>query len=90
MKQKHKLLILQICGVVFKALMSVLEALEKSEQQPIDKSVLDQEIPPTTTKQLVLKINFLKIIVSCGKMSEVKMAFNFKAEVINVYYEEHK
>lgn len=45
MKQKHKLLILQICGVVFKALMSVLDALEKTEKQDVDKSVLEQEIP---------------------------------------------
>lgn len=50
MKQKHKLLILKICGVVFKGLMSILEALEKSENEQVDKSVLDQEIPLTTTK----------------------------------------
>lgn len=47
MKEKHKLLILKVCGIVFKALMSVLEALEKSENQVIDKSVLDEEIPLT-------------------------------------------
>ena len=51
MKQKHKLLVLKICGVVFKALLNVLEALEKSDsaEQVIDKSVLEQEIPLTTT-----------------------------------------
>lgn len=49
MKEKHKLLILRVCGVVFKALMSVLEAIEKSDKQEIDKSVLDQEIPLTST-----------------------------------------
>lgn len=48
MKQKHKLLILKVCGIVFKALMSVLEALEKSELQPVDKSLLEQEIPTTS------------------------------------------
>ena len=31
MKQKHKLLILKICGVVFKGLMSILETLEKKQ-----------------------------------------------------------
>lgn len=51
MKQKSKLVILKVCGVIFKALLSVLEALEKCEEpETLDKSVLDQEIPPTTTK----------------------------------------
>lgn len=47
MKQKHKLLILKVCGIVFKALMSVLEALEKNEHENdvVDKSLLEQEIP---------------------------------------------
>ena len=51
MKQKSKLLILKICGVLFKAILTVLEALEKTEEpEVLDKSVLDQEIPPTTAK----------------------------------------
>lgn len=49
MKEKHKLLILKVCGVLFKALLSVLEAIEKSENQQVDKSVLEQEIPLSTT-----------------------------------------
>lgn len=44
MSQKHKLIILKVCGVIFKALLSVLEALQEAEQ-PVDKSVLEQEIP---------------------------------------------
>lgn len=52
MKQKHKLLILQICGVVFKALMSVLDALEKTEKaEVVDKSVLEQEIPLSSSNK---------------------------------------
>ena len=47
MSQKHKLIILKVCGIVFKALLSVLEALEKSEQTVVDKSVLEEEIPPS-------------------------------------------
>lgn len=45
MKEKHKMIILKVCGIVFKALISVLEAIEKSDNQVIDKSVLDKEIP---------------------------------------------
>lgn len=48
MKEKHKLLIIQICGVVLKAILSIFEKLEKQEE--IDKSVLDQEIPLSNVK----------------------------------------
>lgn len=44
MSQKHKLIILSICGIVFKALIKVLEVLQ-DEPQTLDKSVLEKEIP---------------------------------------------
>lgn len=43
MSEKRKLLILKICNIVLKAVMAVLQALEKPES--VDKSVLDQEVP---------------------------------------------
>lgn len=45
MTEKKKLIILKICNIVLKAVMSVLQALEKPEE--VDKSVLDKEVPAT-------------------------------------------
>lgn len=49
MSEKRKLIILKVCGIIFKALLAVLGALEQDSQpEVVDKSVLDQEIPPTS------------------------------------------
>lgn len=42
MSEKKKLIVLKICNIVLKAVMAVLQALEKPEY--VDKSVLDVEI----------------------------------------------
>lgn len=43
MSEKRKLIVLKIVGIVLKALMTIMEALEKEEA--VDKSLLEQEIP---------------------------------------------
>lgn len=43
MSEKKKLIVLKIVGIVLKAMMTILSALETEES--IDKSVLEEEIP---------------------------------------------
>lgn len=43
MSEKKKLIVLKIVGIVLKAMMTILSALET--EKSIDKSVLEEEIP---------------------------------------------
>ena len=43
MSEKKKLIVLKIVGIVLKAMMTILTALET--EKDIDKSVLENEIP---------------------------------------------
>lgn len=44
LSEKKKLIVLKIVGIVLSALMTIMKALETD--QSIDKSVLEEEIPP--------------------------------------------
>ena len=46
MSEKKKLIVLKIVGIVLKAMMTILTALEP--EKDMDKSVLENEIPLST------------------------------------------